>query len=103
MGLRGVSQRTKQRWSAVMVRNRQTKLGGRFPNRLQHTNTLALSKRAQHGVPFNKRARIVERSQCLPFMPPEDWHEPHETGGSYKIIVQAPGEGFRHVLTPSDV
>ena len=58
---------------------------------------------AKHGVAFNKRARIVERSQCLPFMPPEDWHEPHETGGNFKIIVQPPGEGFRHVLTPGDV
>ena len=86
-----------------MVRDRQTKLGGRFPNRLQHTNALALAKRAKHGVPFNKRARIVERSQCLPFMPPEDWHEPHETGGGYKIVVQPPGTGFRHVLTPADV
>ena len=36
-------------------------------------------------------------------MPPEDWHEPHENGGDYKIIVQAPGPGYRHVLTPEDV
>jgi hypothetical protein len=77
--------------------------GGRFPNRLQHTNALAVAKRAKHGAPFNKRARNVERNQRLPFMPPEDWHEPHELGGRYKIIVQNPGTGFRHVLTPADV
>jgi len=43
------------------------------------------------------------RNQCEPFAPPEDWHEPTESGGEYKVIVQNPGEGYRHVVTPEQI
>jgi hypothetical protein len=37
-----------------------------------------------------------------PFAPPEDWYEP--TGAAnYRIIVQDPGDGYRHVLSPSQI
>jgi hypothetical protein len=45
----------------------------------------------------------VQRNLRLPFVPPEDWHEPHEQGGDYRIIVQDPGKGFMHVVTPAEV
>ncbi len=37
-----------------------------------------------------------------PFAPPEDWHEPTERDG-YRVVVQPPGSGFRHVVTPQQV
>jgi hypothetical protein len=36
-------------------------------------------------------------------MPPENWYEPAEDGRAYRIVCQAPGVGYRHVLTPSEV
>lgn len=55
------------------------------------------------GIRLNKRARGHEQNQKLPFVPPEDWHEPHERGGRYRIVVQDPGPGYRHVVTPAEV
>src|SRR4029078_5968578 len=37
------------------------------------------------------------------FAPPEDWHEPTGAQKDYRIIVQSPGEGYRHVVTPAEV
>jgi len=82
---------------------RQIISNGRLPNRIHHTNSLALAKRAKQGVPFNKRARIVERSERLPFMPPENWYEPTENIGRIRFVQQPAGNGYRHVLTPEDV
>lgn len=49
-----------------------------------------------------RRASMGEHNFCEPFAPPEDWHEP--TGrGKYRIIVQDPGAGYRHVVTPSQI
>ncbi len=69
-----------------------------------HLNTVALAKRTRHGVPTSKRSRGTRADIESPFIPPEDWHEPEEepTAG-YEIIVQPPGEGLRHVLTPADI
>jgi hypothetical protein len=55
-----------------------------------------------------KRRRLSQRARGqsntrLPFIPPEDWHEPHESGGDYRIVTQDPGVGFRHVLTADEV
>lgn len=37
-------------------------------------------------------------------MPPEDWHEPsEEPAAGYRFIVQPPGKGYRHVLTPAEI
>lgn len=38
-----------------------------------------------------------------PFAPPEDWHEPRNDDRNYKIVVQEPGDGYRHVVTPEQV
>jgi hypothetical protein len=40
---------------------------------------------------------------CAPFSPPEDWHEPTNRTSGYRILVQEPGEGYRHVVTPQQV
>jgi hypothetical protein len=77
-----------------------------FRNRTPHTpsqNAIALAKTAGHGVPLSKRARTGRRDPRLPFAPPEDWHEPSYAGKPYRVIVQDPGPGFRHVVTPAEV
>src|SRR3954464_9111002 len=49
-----------------------------------------------------RRAGLGERTPRLPFAPPEDWYEPTEAE-TYRVIVQPPGEGYRHVVTPEQV
>jgi hypothetical protein len=46
---------------------------------------------------------LGHRSECEPFAPPEDWYEPHGNGGDYRIIIQDPGKGYRHVVTPDEI
>lgn len=37
-------------------------------------------------------------------MPPEKWYEPTENGDlDYRIVMQAAGNGYQHVLSPEDV
>jgi hypothetical protein len=81
----------------------QPHLGGRAPNRLEHFNAVVRAPNARLRVPLSKRARRAQSNERLPFVPPEDWHEPREDGKGYRIIVQRPGEGFHHVLTPAEV
>ena len=55
---------------------------------------------------WSQRARNLQlgsRDARAPFAPPEDWHEPTENGADYQIIVQDPGEGYSHILTPEQV
>src|SRR5687767_14061068 len=73
-------------------------------SRSPHQQAMPLDRAGGRGVPFSKRARIAQRDQRLPFVPPEDWHEPLEAApAGYKFVVQAPGEGYRHVVTPDEV
>jgi len=44
-----------------------------------------------------------ETNARLPFMPPEVWHEPTEDRTGYRVIVQPPGRGYRHVVTAAEV
>src|SRR5438132_1235589 len=85
------------------MRRRELNTGVRFPQSPQ-PNAIALAKKARRGgVPANKRVRGVERNPKLPFVPPEDWYEARDEGQGYRVIVQQPGEGFRHILTPADI
>jgi hypothetical protein len=85
------------------MQRREHNFGGRFLKPPQY-NTLALAKSRRPGGRANKRVRGVQRNPKLPFVPPEDWHEPSESPSTgYRIIVQDPGRGFRHILTPDDV
>ena len=57
-------------------------------------------------ISWSKRARRLQfgsRDQREPFSPPEDWHEPREDGSEFRIIVQPPGQGYRHVVTPEQI
>ena len=81
---------------------RETKL----PNRqlkTQSYETAALAKERRRDVLANKRVRGVARNLQLPFVPPEDWHEPRENAQGYRVIEQTPGAGFRHILSEADV
>jgi hypothetical protein len=53
-------------------------------------------------LPTSKRARGAQRNQRLPFIPPETWYEPSNSE-AYQVIVQQPGLGYRHVVTPDEV
>ncbi len=84
------------------MRRREMKFGGRFPQPQQYYS-VAVAKARRPGVLANKRVRGVARNAKLPFVPPEDWHETAGDGKGYRIVVQPPGKGFRHILTPQDV
>jgi hypothetical protein len=62
--------------------------------------------RAQGAVRWSRRARRPQfgtHNLREPFAPPEDWHEPAGDGKGYRIVVQPPGEGYCHVVTPEQV
>ncbi len=60
--------------------------------------------RRRVGNPLSKRGRRIVVHQN-PFSPPEDWHESPDvpTNGSFRIRVQSPGEGYRHVISPAEI
>lgn len=37
------------------------------------------------------------------FMPPENWYEPRENAAGFRVVAQAAGAGYRHVVTPEEV
>ncbi|HEV7225127.1 MAG TPA: hypothetical protein VGN42_20645 [Pirellulales bacterium] len=82
-----------------MSRKRQLNVAGRIPRQMKHTAVT----RSAWAAPSSKRARGGQLNERLPFVPPEDWHEPREDGSGYRFLVQAPGEGYRHVVTPAEV
>lgn len=68
-------------------------------------NSVVLAKRSRRQTaPFVKRGRYVESRRQCSYAPPEIWHEPSGSGGShYRIVVQRPGTGYRHVVTPQEI
>ncbi len=66
-------------------------------------STAPLDRASSQKMPLGKRARGLDHNQRLPFAPPENWHEPREDGENYRMVVQDPGPGYRHVVTPSEV
>lgn len=66
-------------------------------------NTNIRGRNSQRRPKQARRASTGQRNSRLPFAPPEDWYETTESGRGYRIVVQAPGEGYRHILTPADV
>jgi hypothetical protein len=55
-------------------------------------------------VTLGKRARISSAALRGPYLPPENWYESKpERQGRYQVVVQAAGQGYRHVLTAEDV
>jgi hypothetical protein len=52
----------------------------------------------------DKRVPGVELRRGSDPFPPETWHEPTETAdGEFRIVVDEPGAGYRHVLTADDI
>ncbi len=84
-----------------MQRRHELNFVGRFPQ-AQHSSRIAKPAR-RRSLFVTARARGLDRAPKLPFVPPEDWHEPAEAHDGYRTIVQSPGAGYRHVLTPDDV
>lgn len=65
-------------------------------------NSVVKSRRRRDGL-AGKRAR-GDWTHQQPFMPPEDWYEPSDVASTdYRIVVQPPGEGYRHVVTPAEI
>lgn len=75
----------------------------RRQSRFPHTQSLPrqhVGRKAAQSIRARGRGQSNIR---LPFVPPEDWHEPRGRSDRFKTIVQTPGAGYRHVLTPQDV
>ena len=86
-----------------MQSRHELNFGGRFPKPKQHSAMANAKTQRRRGRLINKRARGGQRNEQLPFIPPEDWYEPTETGRDYRVVVKAPGAGFRHILTPAEI
>ena len=72
-------------------------------HRLPKASTGQSKGRVRTAARWSRRARrpqLATQNTRAPFAPPEDWHEPLEDPSGYKIVVQTPGEGYRHVVTP---
>ncbi|HQU42756.1 MAG TPA: hypothetical protein PK867_08085 [Pirellulales bacterium] len=83
-----------------MSRKRLLNAGGRIS---RITKPVRCTRSVTWAAPLSNRARGGQANERLPFVPPEDWHEPREDGRSYRIVVQSPGAGYRHVVTPDEV
>lgn len=75
----------------------------RAPTHVAHKQKTDRAVHSRRGSPLSNRARTTQRNVEAPYMPPETWHAPHGDGRAYKFVVQQPGEGFRHVLTPDEI
>src|SRR6266480_4121801 len=49
-----------------------------------------------------RRSSTGQQNAREPFAPPEDWYEPTDAA-TYRIVVQKPGPGYRHVVTPDQI
>jgi hypothetical protein len=92
-----------QRLEVNSMHRRELQSGGRLSKLQQRHFVAALAKARRPSTAASKRIRGMQRNQMLPYVPPEDWHEPTGKGNGYKIVVQPPGDGFRHILTPVDI
>lgn len=76
---------------------------GKLPARQARRSNTNVSARISRDSQPKSRRGVGKRNLALPFSPPEDWHEPQEEHNGYRVIVQSPGYGYRHVVTPADV
>ena len=82
----------------AMSTQRRSQLNGLRPKKTTRAQTAV--------VRWSRRARSPQfgaQNVRAPFAPPEDWHEPKNDGKGYRIVVQEPGEGYKHVVTPEQV
>ena len=72
-------------------------------NRL-HTKAAVQSQRTRATSRPARRARTVPREEQNAYSPPEKWYEPsNSSSANYRIVVEPPGEGFQHVVTPEQI
>jgi hypothetical protein len=77
----------------------------------RHYATKATLRQATRQAPkkqivWSQRARRTQlgtRNVEAPFSPPEDWHEPRANRAGYRIVVQDPGAGYSHIVTPEQI
>jgi hypothetical protein len=73
-------------------------------NRNSRRTSTALPKAIQKSIMVAKRSRGRVGEDRGPFIPPEDWYEPHDAAtSSYEVVVQNPGRGYEHVVTEDDI
>ena len=67
-------------------------------------NAVVAARSGRVHVPIGKRAGASEQRRRGSVLPPEQWHEPRsEPRQEFSIIVQPPGAGYQHVLTPDEI
>lgn len=87
----------------MAARSNRRDFHGKLPARLaRRRNTNVSAQIARDSQPKSRRG-VAKRNLALPFSPPEDWHEPSDEHDGYRVVVQDPGHGYRHVVTPEDV
>ena len=78
----------------------------------RYRNAAARAQYSRHAVDSSKRSHREHGNLCQPFSPPENWYEPldeegegagSDSGGDYRFVVQPPGPGHRHVVTPEEI
>ena len=75
-----------------------------FKNRNSRRSTTALPKAIRKSIVVAKRSRGLVGPDRRPFIPPEDWYEPHDHGtNTFDVVVQEPGRGYQHVVSEEDV
>ena len=79
------------------VRHPQT---ARKASQINRTNTSQSPKRFSNP---GRRLLLRNEGEKAPFSPPEDWYEPTGEADGYRIVVQSPGPGYSHVLSPEEV
>jgi hypothetical protein len=75
-------------------------------HRLPKASTGQSKGRVRTAARWSRRARrpqLATQNTRAPFAPPEDWHEPTNRNNGYRVVVQDPGEGYVHVVTPEQV
>lgn len=63
----------------------------------------ALHAQSHRSVPPKSRRVTARRDAKEPFSPPETWHEPTGKSADYRVLIDEPGPGYRHVLTPKQI
>lgn len=62
-----------------------------------------MNAQGQRATPPKSRRVVASRDVQEPFSPPEQWHEPSSEQLGYRCVVDRPGDGYRHVVTPDQV
>ena len=75
----------------------------------RHRNAATRAQYSRHSVDSSKRSHREHGNACQPFSPPENWYEPQDdesdedSDSDYRFVVQPPGPGHRHVVTPAEI